>query len=376
MASSNFSEPFRPAQGSVFFPLASNAHALVTGASVASVRARLKMSSLPYNQVLIESGQMHIQAGPDGSQTWRSQPHPDTKSKWQTPRARKNGQKAPFSLAVAREAVEGVPAIGPYHQVLHSETSIFWMPTFEPFKYEFPSRCDWVSFGEFGPVNPELQKLADRWKHLDNKNESLIRLVPKNFVRSSLIDHVSRDLITGASANLDISIDSFHGKVIGAHLAGNSQVRPASFALPFLVPRVGDLSWADIYRIRRLKAVARLRGILREVEVEAFEVASSGRDLEAAVHAAFNKKVRHASAGLEGIRPMSSMALAELVVGVGAADIVTGLTHLGPLGGPLVAAGATATVMSGLHLQKLLKNRREQAWLGVMDAITVAAQQG
>lgn len=375
MASSNFSEPFRPAQGSVFFPLASNAHALVTGASVASVRARLKMSSLLYNQVLIESGQMHIQAGPDGSQTWRSQPHPDIESKWQTPRARKNGQKAPFSLAVAREAVEGAPAIGPYHQVLHSETSIFWMPTFEPFKYELPSRCDWVCFGEFRPINPELQKLADHWKHLD-ENESLIRLVPKNFVRSSLIDHVSRDLVTGASANLDISIDSFHGKVIRAYLAGDDQLRPASFVLPFLIPRVGDLPWDDVKSIRKLKALARLREILREVEMEVREVASSGRDLEAAVHAAFNKKVRHASAGLEGIRPMSSMALAELVVGVGAADIVTGLTHLGPLGGPLVAAGATATVMSGLHLQKLLKNRREQAWLGVMDAITVAAQQG
>ena len=54
--------------GDVFFPLASNARALVSGSAVNGVRSRLKVSSLFYNQVLVEAGQMSIQAGP---QTFR-----------------------------------------------------------------------------------------------------------------------------------------------------------------------------------------------------------------------------------------------------------------------------------------------------------------
>ena len=76
MSSPSASSPFKPPTGSVFFPLASNAHALVTGAPLASIRARLKASSLLYSHVLIESGRMSIQAGPNGAQAWRHQTQP------------------------------------------------------------------------------------------------------------------------------------------------------------------------------------------------------------------------------------------------------------------------------------------------------------
>src|SRR2546428_8770885 len=96
--------------GAVLFPLASNAHALVTGRPVRNVRARLKLASLLYNQVLVEAGQMSIQAGPHGSSAWRHGSRPDEPSKWQTPSGRNRAQAAPFSLSIAAQTEPGVPA--------------------------------------------------------------------------------------------------------------------------------------------------------------------------------------------------------------------------------------------------------------------------
>ncbi len=94
--------PYLRPSGEVFFPLASNAHALVTGGSLASVRARIKIASLLYGRVLLEVGQLSIQAGPHGSQTWRHQTRPDAPAPWQTPKDRGRGQASPLSLSMAR----------------------------------------------------------------------------------------------------------------------------------------------------------------------------------------------------------------------------------------------------------------------------------
>jgi hypothetical protein len=353
-------------------PAGVDAHALVTGGALSSVRSRLKASSLLYEHVLIESGQMSIQAGPTGSQRWQYQTRPDLPAVWQTPRARNRGQSAPFSVAMAREATPGVSAAGPYHQVLHSETSICWMPTFEPFQSELPARCDWISFGAPGPVASQFERLRDQWKRRDDSNGALQRLVPESFVRSQLTDHVSQDLMVGAAGRWDISLDQLHGRVIGARMAGDANLETHGIALPIIVPRVGDLGWDDVKRIRKLKAIGNLREVLREVEAEAFQVAAAGRDLESAMRAVYLKKLSGACRDVEGIRSIASMALAELVVGAGS-GYITGLTLLGPLVGPLAGAGATAAVMTGLHARRIVRGRRQRAWIGVMDAISEAA---
>ena len=88
--------------GDVFFPLASNAHALVSGSAVNSVRSRLKVSSLFYNRVLVEAGQISIQAGPHGASAWRHGHDPESEAKWQTPRGRKRAQEVPFFALYGR----------------------------------------------------------------------------------------------------------------------------------------------------------------------------------------------------------------------------------------------------------------------------------
>lgn len=361
---------FVPPSGDAFFPLASNAHALVTGGPVGNVRARMKVCSLLYDRVLLEAGDMTIQAGAHGSSAFRHRTDTGSPRAWQTPHGRRHGQDVPFSVAMAPETTPGVPAPGPYRQVLHSETSICWLPTLEPFRNELLAQCDWIVLGFPSEMAPEFKKLEDQWKRWDGRNDALIRLVPEHFVRSRILDDVSHDLAIGASGGWDVSVDRFHGQVVGARFASDGTLQSKGLALPVLVPRVGDLTWEDVAKIRRLKAIQQLRGVLREVESEAFDVARSGGDVEAAMHHAYEKKLAGVSETVHGIRSTAAMGVAELFVGAGAGYATTGLALLGPVAG----AGVTAALMTGWHVRRVVRGRRQRSWIGVMGTISEATQ--
>jgi hypothetical protein len=270
---------------------------------------------------------------------------------------------------MGREIEPGVPSPGPYHEVLNSETSICWLPTLEPFKAELPPDCDWIAFGRPSGVPIELRRPSDQWKRIDEENAALERLVPERFVRSLLVGHVSDDLATGIAGGWDIGLDRFHGEVVSARFADDATIQPYGFALPILVPRVSSLGWDDVAAIRRLPAIERLRKVLGEVELEAVAVSASGNDIESAVRAAYDAKVRDAVSDVEGLGGSLAHGLAELVVGTAAgyATVALGLT------GPAVAGAVGATAMTGLHVRELRRRRHSRAWLGVMDVISEAA---
>ena len=369
MSSSPHPVPYVPPSGDVFFPLASNAHALITGSPIGSVRARMKIASLLYNRVLLEAGQMSIQAGPDGAQAWRDASRRDSPARWQSPKERNRRQAAPFSSSIARETTPGVPAPGPFHQLLHSDTSICWLPTLEPFQQELPSKCDWILLRYPSKLAPEFEKLADRWKRSDGRNVALTHLVPENFVRSRLVEHISKDLALGASGGCDVSVDRYHGSVISARFAGDATVKTHGFALPILLPNVGQLTWDAVMQIRRTKEITRFRHVLQEVEAEAFEVARTGRDLEAAVRNAYETKMRAALQQIEGLGSVVTNGLAHILVGSTAGYLTIGLPALlSPPAGAAIGAGAMAT----WHVTKIIRAHRQFAWLGVKDAIAIA----
>lgn len=358
-----------PRTGDVLFPLASNARSLVAGAAVESVRARIKISSLLYDRVLLEGGQLTIQSGPNGSVVFRNPPGTGAAQGWQTPYGRNRARAVPISLAAARELVPGVPPPGPYHEVLHSDTTFCWLPTFEPFASELPSDCDWIVFGRPGPVAPEMQRLADRWKRHDARNSVLERLEPDYFVRSLLIDHVSQDLTTGVAGGWDISLDRYHGDVVNARFSDSKAVESRAFALPILIPKVGNLSWAEVAAIRHHPAIERMRKVLHEVEAEAAQAATGNGDIESAVQGAYNGKVQAALSHVENLGSSVRHVLAELLVGTGAGYSTFALG----LAGPVAAGTIGATVMAGFHVHEIRHYRRRTAWLGVMNAISTAA---
>ncbi|MGA3214199.1 MAG: hypothetical protein ABSD97_00730 [Acidimicrobiales bacterium] len=246
------------------------------------------------------------------------------------------------------------------------------MPTFEPLRRELPPRCNWVEFGTLGPIPPEFKILADRWKRLDSGNDALTGLVPERFVRSLLVDHVTKDLAVAAAGGWDVSVDGYHGGVIGARFAGSTSITHQGFALPILVPKVGHLSWDAIVKIRRMKEICRFRSVLREIESEAFEIATSRGDLEAAVRTAYEKKMRTTLERMEGVGSTVTYGLAHVLVGSAAGYLTMGLPALVA---PPVGAAIGAGGMVGWHVTKVVRGRRQRAWLGVKDAIVASAPQ-
>lgn len=320
----------------------------------------MKIASILYRSVLLESGSMAVNAGPRGASAFK---HGDAEGRtyaWQTPQARAQAQRAPFVIAVGPSA-----SAGPMRALIDSPTSISWQPTFQPFLEELSAKCDWVLYGHPDKPDPAFLRLRDLWRSEHSRDAALEELVPENFVRTRLIQHVTDDLMLGVWAGWDISVDNYHGRVISTKFAPDSSFMATGFALPVLVPRVADLPWEDVARIRRLKAISRLREVLHEVELEALEVGRSGGDVERALHNAYTRKVAAASEGVRGVRSLAATGAVELLVGTGTGYAVAGLSLLAPL----VGGGITALAMTGWHVRHVLHTRRERAWIGVMDAI-------
>src|SRR5687768_7437579 len=115
-----------PLPSRVFFPLASNSRSLVQGAPIATVRERLKVASLMYDEVLLEGSSIAVYSGPminvillgDGS-----------RDSWETSRQRSAAAGKSLTLA-------------PENPTLRVEIEITsaWHASFEPLKHELPSR--------------------------------------------------------------------------------------------------------------------------------------------------------------------------------------------------------------------------------------------
>ena len=58
----------------VLFPLRSNAHALITGPSIATVRRHIKVAALLHDQVVLDAGAVHIIVGTKGGHELRIPP--------------------------------------------------------------------------------------------------------------------------------------------------------------------------------------------------------------------------------------------------------------------------------------------------------------
>ena len=104
--------------------------------------------------------------------------------------------------------------------------------------------------------------------------------------------------------------------------------------------------------------------------MEAFEVASSGGDLEQAVRRAYDRKLRDVAGNVEGFRSAIGHSLVDFVVGTGMGYATFGLA----LEAPPVAAAAGAILMGGLKVRKNVRARRGGGWIGVMGRISDTVQ--
>jgi len=369
MQSTNWKAPGALPSGSIYFPLASNAHSLVIGRGVESVRGRLKLASILYDNVVLEAGGSSIQAGPTASMHFVHSPRPGDPESWQTSKERGVAQSGPFALSMASEETPGVPASGPFRQVARSESTISWAPTFDPFARELPSGCNWVHYGRFESLDEHWRQVETGLRKVDDDNEALRRLAPIDFVRSQIVSNTAHDLVTGMSAGVEVSVDSFHGKVISARYAEDASLQFHGFALQLLVPDAARISWDDVAAIRNMKPLVGLRQVLREIEAETFDASISGRELAATVQAEYRKRLAAAALDVESVGAVALFGTAQLVIGSAVGLATMSLSYLGALIG--AAPGVAAT---GLEIGRAFRAGRRRSWIGVTEAIASAAR--
>lgn len=281
-------------QRSVYFPLRSNAKALVAGAPVESVRRRLKLCSLFFDQVYVESGALSIVAGPTGCVTFPIPQSPGKKQLWQGGASRRSGG-TPFRLGFRRD---GQPE-APWRTAMQTEATVNWEPTFEPFRDELPALAtSWLHFGVLKP-NPLVKPLALAGARADNALANLRAKFPDQMVRSQVLSGLNTDLAATGLHGLAVSMDSLHREVVALRAsAGATQPVCGPSSLKLLFPKVERLPWDAISDLREHRDIADFRRMLVEVEGRAIE-ADSGT-FEGAAKAAYDRAVQDATARVEG----------------------------------------------------------------------------
>jgi hypothetical protein len=344
----------------ILFPLRSNAHSLVAGSGVASVRRRLKLASILYDRILFEGGSLHILAGPTGGSTWMTPLSDVLRTRWDTPTARHSAIGRPFGVSIAPETTVGVPASGPYRPVVASETTISWDVSLEPFVQELPNGCDWIGFAGLREPEGELEQHVRRWQRLDDRNRVLAKTLPIRFVRSRVIEDANHDLGVALLHGAAVSPDSLHKTVMLERFADEDGWQVQGFALAILLPQVADLPWEAIAELRRHQAIEYFRRTLQDLEEEV--LAAGAEDLEGVTHYLYDTRLAQAVEKLEGLGALVARNTASLVIGCGSGLATLGIA--GPLGA--VAGGAIGTGIGAVvDYRRVHKKNREREWVAI-----------
>jgi len=347
-----------------------NAHVLLAGRPVESVRRRLKVASVIYDNVVLEAGLYRAQAGSGGSTNFRHGFGPGETPLWQTAHQRSIAKGKTFGISVGLESVPGVPATS-MHPVMASESEISWAATLEPFAAEFPEGCDWISWVVRPHSLPnEVSKLARLWTDRDERNAVLERRFPTNHVRSRIIRDTNEDLAICAGEGWVLSADPLHNEVLSGRLRDEEGWHLEGFALPIIVPAIGDLSWEAVSDIRRDKGIRYLRDILRDVEVAAMEAAMSAGDLESAVHQLVDDELIKANEATGALRSTIKRSVLGILIATGVGFATVGIT--GPLG-IMTAAGGSTAIGSVIDVRDAMRSKRSRAWLGALAKVKATA---
>ncbi|MGD9891151.1 MAG: hypothetical protein AB7R89_09230 [Dehalococcoidia bacterium] len=357
------------AKSTILFGLRSNANALLQGAPANSVVGRIKIASLLHDRVLIEEGTWIGMAGERASSAIWHPPSFTQVAQLQAPRERRTKPDDEFYFLVTpSDAPPGTPG----RPILRSRTTISWRATFEPLKRDLPRAFSWMEFGHAEPTNVG-KKVISRWNDVDKVDPGLHEAFPEQFVRGMLVDSANTDLFVGSQLGAAVSLDRFHKSLVMFRLMrGEAKSVLGHKTLDILVPKVTDLDWNDIDEVRKHKDLNHLRAVLRDIEAEALESATSLNDLPETIRSRYEEKLREAQARVEGTwGRWLTRGLIGSVVGE-AVGVAFGVPMVGGAVGIVVANAAGEAV--GLGIDRLLGRRDRVRWVSADNALRVRVQ--
>lgn len=332
----------------IFFPLRTNANALIVGRGINEVRSRLKLAGLLHDKVYVEEGMMDIHAGPSLSFSI-SMPSDWREMVWQTPRDR--GRSTGFSVSLQPSNDASASPL-----VQSSPTSIYWRPTFEPFKREMPSVFPWMQF-------TGVKFSAAGEAAMPRVAASMGAVLPDQpkIVRDVVVKAVAHDVVAGADGT-GLSFDRFHTALV-EDLVRKGMATPVAGAgaLTVIFPAAGSLSWDDVNDLRSIASVKSFRRILSEIEHDAMHSTTTVERLKFEIMQEYSERLHKAQLSLPwnraGLRTGIRLAVGSLA-SAGAAT----------LGGQLAGQGAKAVAAlgAGVAATRLLRPR----WLTFNAALS------
>jgi hypothetical protein len=304
-----------------YFPLRSNAAALLAGRQITEVRRRIKRAALLHDEVILEAGTYDLHAGPTGSSAWWR--GPDGRERWQTLTLRGKAQEGNFWVGAR---LSDAPEESPMHPMVHSGATVAWIATLEPLKRELPKAFRWLLYGH-GDDHPAVKREATSIFNPDYKDERLTALWPGSFVRKAIIGNFGMDLAMAALAGATVSFDRTHGAVVQARV----QRGDAEWVLGDLALRVvlaADPSWEEVDALRRTRGFRDYRAILREVEAAAREQAGGGR-IEERVWREYAHRLEAAASKRPSGKAKATVALVSAGAGFGVSMAAGGTPGVG-----------------------------------------------
>lgn len=344
----------------VYFPLASNAHSLLTGAPLDGVRRRLKMASLLHDEVFLEWGTMQIQAGATGATAWRN-PTSAEETSWQTPLDRSRLQSSEFSISMGPTG--SAPDASEMREVMRSRSAIAWSPTLEPFRTELPATADWIRFGAFDPLTAEEKSLTRAWRTRDDANSTIERKLPDALVRNRVLGSVEDDLTLAMVRGVHLSIDRLHASVLSSRLV-DPRLTVSGFALPLLLPHAGAMSWADITELRKHRGLKTLRSVLSELEQEVLGEVSRAGEVADSVTRKYRERLETIASDTPSVAKTIGVGVAEIAVGGAIGYATAGLSWIGAIAGAAPGGAKTAIDAVSQHRRK-----RRLGWVSAMQAM-------
>ena len=322
--------------GTALFGLRTNAHQLIAGTGVAAVRRRIGLAGLFHDRVVLELGIYDLSAGPTGNMP-RYHPGPlaGETVRWQSPRER--GTTEPFHV---RLRPTGAPDDAPFHEVMRSETRLRWRATFLPFFDEVRHAAPWL-VGAWIDDPPGTSSMVNRMARRDENDPMLTKRWPDAMVRSAVARGASQDFKRAVETGSTLYSDPFHARLLEAHVRrGEAVAVLGQHALDVIVPR--DLTWAEITELRSAKGLVEYRTILRSIEGEARENATSLADIDARIMRLYADALARASARVPWVRTRAIVLGVGFVVGE-AVGLAAGVPFVGGLAGGLAGEAAATT---------------------------------
>ena len=273
----------------VLFPLRSNAHALITGPSIATVRRCIKVAALLHDQVVLDAGAVHIIVGTKGGHELRIPPGKGPVEGWQTPRER--------GFPIGKE-----PLLMIGDGRIHMGTNlIVWRATFEPLKHELPRSYKWLEYAALGLYSGR-KKLVSQLVH-DQQQQQLAGIdgTPEGRVGQAIVKHAYTDAVMATGIEAAVNVDRIHQQVYQAHVErGQAREVFGEAAFLTLFPDVEALSWDDVDSLRKHRAWRHMRHLLQEIETVARSDAITPVEAEDQIRAEYTTRLAEAQDAVAG----------------------------------------------------------------------------